>query len=76
MILRGIRFGGRLLCILEFDGGIGLGHCSEGVWCIQCCRLVIIIKFWWATVSVIANYGDLLRMEILCSDVVSIIFHQ
>lgn len=74
MILRGIRFGGHLLCILEFNRGIGLGHCSEGAWCIRCCRLVIII--WWATVSAIANYGDLFRMEILCSDVVSIIVHQ
>ena len=45
MILRGIRFGGLLLCILEFDGGVVTGRrFSAGVWCFRHCGLVIVIR--------------------------------
>jgi len=71
MILRGIRFGGRHLCILEFNRGVGLGAvCSGGMWC---CRLVIVIR--WATRYATVDFGGL-RMEILFLDVVSTVFHQ
>jgi len=74
MILRGIRFGGHLLCILESDrmGGLGVVYPARG-WSIRCCDMVIVIQC--ATAKAVVDLGGLPYMEgIICPDVVFAVF--